>query len=160
MALKPRRIFNRGSFRKWTLNVKCTLLTQFCMFALHLKEKCTFKKNHHLFKPQAVFSPASPMSPIPDLLLKADFSPTSKISMFKTCSILTGGKKRPPWTESLLSLLLLLKPLYFLIPALTILSPFPLLPFSGNFLLFTSLALCRKLISPRIQPSYCSMHGH
>lgn len=106
MALKPRSIFNRGSFRNCTLNVKHTLLTQFCMFVLHLKEKWALKKNHHLFKPQTVFTPTSPMSPVPDLLPKADFSPTSQISMFKTCSILTRKKKkatlnRKPFESSL-----------------------------------------------------------
>lgn len=62
------------------------------MFALHLEEKHTLK-SYHSSKTQAVFSLPS-LYPYPRACQKAILSPISKISMFKTCSVLTGGKKK------------------------------------------------------------------
>lgn len=73
--------------------VKCIVLIGFCIFVLCLKEK-HFKKESPFVEASGSVLPNLIMSPFPDLFQEAILSPISKISMFKTCSILTGNNKK------------------------------------------------------------------
>lgn len=73
--------------------VKCIVLIGFCIFMLCLKEK-HFKNESPFVEASGSVLPNLIMSPFSDLFQKAILSPFSKISVFKTCSILTGNNKK------------------------------------------------------------------
>ena len=73
--------------------VKCTVLIQFCILVLRLKEKSTSKKNHHLSKPQAVFSPTSPCLPSHGFCRRPSSLPSRRLAHSMPAHFWQGGKK-------------------------------------------------------------------